>query len=62
MSANDSPSPPYDSSAETVTPRGNPKPRKKQPNPVLKVPYEPDSDPSLSDYSLSESSDSSDYE
>ena len=59
-SANDPPSPPHDSSAESVTPKGNPKPRNNQPNTVPKIPAEQDSDPSWLDYSLTESSNSSD--
>ena len=49
----------YDSSAEIVTPKVIPKLPNKPPNPVLYLIAEPDSDPSSSDYSLSESSDSS---
>ena len=61
-SASDPPSPPYDSSAESVTPRGNPKPFHNPPNTVLNIPDNPYSDPSLSYHYLSESSDSSDNE
>ena len=43
-----------------MTPKGNPKPRKNPTNMVPSVPADPDSDPSFSDSSLSESSDSSD--
>ena len=45
-SASDPPSPPYDSSAESVKPKGNTKPHNNPPNPVLNAPDEPDSDPS----------------
>ena len=59
-SASDPPSPPHDSSAEIVTPRENTKPRDNPPNPVRNISADPDSDPTLSDYSSSESCDSSD--
>ena len=42
--------------------RGNPKPHNNRPNTVPKIPDDPDSDPSLSDSSLSKPSDSSDDE
>ena len=45
-----------------MTPKGNHTPRNNPPNLVSNVPAEPDSDPSLSYYSLSDSSDSSDGE
>ena len=45
-----------------MTTKLNPKPRYYPPNPVTNVPYDPDSDPSFSDSSLSDSSDSSDDE
>ena len=61
-SASDPPSPSHDSSAESVTSKGNPKPSKNPPNLVPNVPDDPYSDPSLSDSSSSESSDSSDDE
>ena len=53
-------SPLHNSSAETVTPRGNPRTRKNLSNSVPDVPAEPDSDPSYSDFSSSDSSDSPD--
>ena len=43
-----------------MTPRVIPKSCDSPPNPVLYIPDDPDSDPSLSDSSLSESADSSD--
>ena len=55
-------SPSHDSSAESVTPKGNPTSYNKPPNPVRKVIADPDSDPSSLDSSLSDSSDSSDDE
>ena len=55
----DSPSPSHDSSLESVTPKGNIKPRNNPPNPVPNVPSDTDSDPSLSDYSPLGSSNSS---
>ena len=58
--ASDPQSPSYDSSSESVTPKGNTTPRNNPHNPVPKVPAEPDLYPSLSDYSLSDSADSSD--
>ena len=58
----DPPSPLHDSSPEIVTARVNTKPRKNPPNPVPYVPIDPNSDPSLSDSSLLDSSDSSDDE
>ena len=61
-SESEPPSPPHDSSVESVTPKGNHKPRNNPPNPVPNVPSDPDSDPSLSHHSLSESYDSSDDE
>ena len=54
------PSPSYDLSSESVTPKGNPIPRKNPTNPVPNVPDDPDSDPSSSYSSLSDSSDKSD--
>ena len=45
-STSDPPSPPHDSLAEILTPKGNPKPRKNPPNPVTYVPADPYSDPS----------------
>ena len=57
-----SPSKSHDSSAESLTPKGNPTPRNNSPNMVLNLPSDPDSDPILSDHSLSDSSDSSDDE
>ena len=61
-SASEPPSPPYYSSAESVRPKVNPKPRNNPPNPVTNVPYDPDSHSTFSDSSFSESSDLSDYE
>ena len=55
-------SPSYDSSEKSVTPKGNPTPRNNPPNPVTNIPYEPYSEPILSDYSLTDSSESSDDE
>ena len=55
----DPPSPSHDSSAETVTPKGNPTPRKNPPNPVTNVPADPDSYPGSSYSSWSNSFDSS---
>ena len=55
-------SPLHDSSEDSVTPKVNPKPRGNPPNPVPKVLDDPDSNPSLSDSSFSESDDSSDDE
>ena len=60
--SSDPPSPPQDSSEESVTPRGNPKPRNNHPNPVTNVPADMDLDPGLSDSSSLESSDSLDEE
>ena len=57
--ASDPTSPFHDSSAEIVTPKGNPKPHNNTPNEVPNVLAEPDSDPSLSDSSSSDLSDSS---
>ena len=54
--ASDPQSPPYDSSAESVTPKGNNTPHKDPTNPVRNVP----DDPSSSDSSSLDSSDSSD--
>ena len=45
-----------------MTTKGNPNPRNNPTNTVQYVPANPDSDPSFSDYSLSESYDSSDEE
>ena len=59
-SASNPPSPPHDSSAESVTPKGSPKPRINPPNQVPHVPSDPNSDPSLSGSSFSDSFDSSD--
>ena len=56
------PSPSHDSSAEIVTPEGNPTPHNNPQNPALNVPADPGSDPSFSNYSLSYPSDSSDGE
>ena len=53
-------SPSYESSAESVTSKGNPTQHNNTPNTVLNVTAEPDSDPSPSDYSSLGSSDSSD--
>ena len=53
-------SPSHDSSEESVTPKGNPKPHDNPSNPVPNVLADPDSDPSLSDFSSSNSSDSPD--
>ena len=50
----------HDPSAEIATPKRNPKPRNNPPNIVSYEPADPDSDPSLSDFSLSDSSDSLD--
>ena len=61
-STSDPPSPLHDTSAESVTPERNTKPHKNPPNLVPYVPDEPNSDPSLSDYSFSDSSDSSENE
>ena len=55
-------SPSNDSSTESVTPKGNLKPRKNPNNLVTNVPIEPDLDPILLDYSSSDSSESSDDE
>ena len=54
------PSPSHDSSSERVTPKVNPTPRNKPPNPVLNIPADLDSDTSSSYYFLSYLSDSSD--
>ena len=54
--ASDPPPPPHDSLSESVTSKGN---TKQHVNTFNTVPSDQDSDPSLSDYSLSESSDSS---
>ena len=59
-STSDPPSLPHDSLAEIVTPKGNHKPRENPPNTVPNLPAELDPEPSWSDYSSSESSDSSD--
>ena len=40
----------HDSLSESVITKGNPKPHNNPPNPVPKIPDEPDSDPGLSDY------------
>ena len=55
----DPPSPSHDSSAESVTPKGNPMTRNNPPNPVPNVPVDPDSDQISSDSYLSDSSESS---
>ena len=60
--ASDPWSPSHDLSAESVTPKGNPTPWNKPHNPVPNIPSDPDSDPILSDYSLSDSFDSSEDE
>ena len=60
VSASDPTSQSHDSSEESMTPKGIPNPHYKPPNPVPCVPYDPDLEPSWSDYSLSESSDSLD--
>ena len=52
--------PSHDSSAENVTPKGNPIPHNIPPNTSPKILADPDSDPSLSDDSTSDSSNSSD--
>ena len=46
---------PHDSSSESVIHKGNPTPSNNPPIPVPNVPADPDSDPSLLDYSLSDS-------
>ena len=56
-SASDPPSPLYHLSEEIMTPKVNTKPRKNPFIPVPYVPVDPDSEPSLSDSSLPESSD-----
>ena len=58
----DPPLPSYESSTESMTPKGNPTPCKNPPYPVSNVPADLDSDPSLSYSSLSHSSDSFDDE
>ena len=58
--ARDPLSPSHYSSAESVTPKGIPTPRKNPPNPLLYIPADPDSDPTSSYFSSSESSHSSD--
>ena len=58
--ASDLQSPPYYSSVESVTLKGNPTPHNKPHNLVPNVPFEPEPYPSFSDSSLSDSSDSSD--
>ena len=58
----DPPSPSHLSSPESVKLKVNPMLRNNPPNPVPKIPADPDQDPSLSDSSLSDSSDSSDEE
>ena len=45
--ASETPSSPHKSSVESVTPRGNTKPRKNQPNTVPNLQANTDSDPSL---------------
>ena len=50
----------HDSSAESVTPKVNPKPFDNSLNTVPNLPEDPDSDPSSSDSSLPDLSDSSD--
>ena len=58
--ASDPLSPSHDSPSESMTPKGNSKPRKNPPNTLPDVPYYLDSDPSLPYSSLLESSDLSD--
>ena len=58
--ASDPPSPLHDSTEEIVTPRVNPKQYDNPPDTVPNVSSDPDSDPSFSDSSLSESYESSD--
>ena len=55
-------SPSHDSSEKSVTSKGKPTPHKNLPNPVPNVPADSNSYPSLSDYSSSDSSESSDNE
>ena len=55
-------SPLHDSLADSVTPIGNPKPRKNSPNPVPNVPADLDSEPKFSDSLFLESSNSSEDE
>ena len=57
---NDPPSPLHESSAESVTYKGNPAQRNNPPNPVPNVPDDPDSDQSFSYFSSPYLSDSSD--
>ena len=61
-SSSDPQSSPHDSSAESVTPKVNPKPHYKLPNKVLYVPDDSYLEPSLSYYSLPDPSNSSDDE
>ena len=56
----DTPSPSHESSAEIVTPKGNPTPRNNPTNLVQNIPADPDSYPSFSDSSSLGSSDSYD--
>ena len=56
--ASDPPSQSHDSSLEIVTPKGNHTPRNNQYNTVPNIPADLDSDPSFSDSSLSDSSNS----
>ena len=56
--ASDPPLPSHESSAERVTPKGNPTTHKNPPNTVLNVPSDPDSYPSLLDTSSLDSNDS----
>ena len=58
--SSDSRSSSYESSAETVTPKGNPTPRNNPTNMVPNVPDDPESNPGLSYSSSSDSSDLSD--
>ena len=62
LGASDPPSLSHNSLAEILSPKVNPKPRNNPPNTVLYVPSDLDSNPGLSDYSSSESSDLSDGE
>ena len=61
-STSDPPSPSHDSSAESVTTKVNLTPHNNPHNPVPNVPADPGSDPSSSDFTLSDSSKSSDDE
>ena len=60
--ASDPQSPSHNSSAENVTPKGNPMPCNNPPNLAPNTPSEPDSDSSSSDSSSVDSYDSSDDE